>query len=174
MAVVVGLGSNLDNPQHQVTQALARLAALPATRLLHHSALYASAPVGPQDQPDFINAVAILETSLAPLPLLDALQTLEHDAGRVRQRYWGERTLDLDILLWDQQRLHLPRLQVPHPELTRRAFALRPLLDLDDHWTLPDGTPLVDHWPAVADQPLRRLSCLKEDQLADRTHQPAP
>lgn len=174
MNVAIGLGSNLDDPREQVIQALAQLGRLPSTRLRRHSALYASAPIGPQDQPDFINAVALLETGLPPLPLLDALQHLEHAAGRVRHRRWGERTLDLDILLWNGQCIDQPRLTVPHPQLTHRAFVLRPLLDLDAHRALPNGTPLADHWPAVADQPLRRLSCLKEDQLADRTHSPAP
>ncbi|MGB1202669.1 MAG: 2-amino-4-hydroxy-6-hydroxymethyldihydropteridine diphosphokinase, partial [Alloalcanivorax venustensis] len=143
---------------------------LPETRLVGHSDLYASAPVGPQDQPDFINAVAALETTLAPLALLDALQQLENAAGRERHRHWGERTLDLDILLWDQRTLDLPRLTVPHPELTRRAFVIGPLLDLLPDCRLPDGTPVADYWPAVAAQPLQRLHCLEENHFADRTH----
>ncbi len=166
MSVLIGLGSNLDDPRQQVTAALRALAALPQTRLRRHSALYLSAPVGPADQPDFINAVAELDTELTPLALLDALQGLEQAAGRVRRRHWGERTLDLDILLWDEQTLDHPRLVIPHPEMTRRAFVLRPLLDLWPHSRLPDGTPLADYWPQVADQPLRRLDDLPENRLA--------
>jgi len=168
--VVIGLGSNLEHPRQQLHDALAALAALPDTRLARHSDLYASAPVGPQDQPDFINAVAVLETGLSPLDLLDTLQALEHTAGRVRRRHWGERTLDLDILLWADTRLDLPRLTVPHPRLTERAFVLGPLIDLLPDCRLPDGTPVADYWAAVAAQPLQRLHCLEEDQFADRTH----
>lgn len=170
MGVLIGLGSNLDGPQRRVIAALRALAALPKCRLLRHSGLYQSAPVGPVDQPDFINAVAELETLLPPLALLDALQDLERAAGRVRRRHWGERTLDLDILLWDDQTLALPRLTIPHPEITRRAFVLRPLLDRWPHSRLPDGTALADYWHQVADQPLQRLNRLKEDRYADRTH----
>src|SRR5699024_4483115 len=111
--VVIGLGSNLNQPERQVAAALAALAALPRTQLAGHSDLYGSAPVGPADQPDYVNAVALLETELDPLALLDALQALEQAAGRERRRHWGERTLDLDILLWDEATLRLPRLLVP-------------------------------------------------------------
>tara|TARA_R100001143_G_scaffold36203_1_gene33711 strand:- start:1135 stop:1644 length:510 start_codon:yes stop_codon:yes gene_type:complete len=168
--VVIGLGGNLADPRRRLCQALAALAALPDTRLVSHSDLYASAPVGPQDQPDFINAVAALETSLTPLALLDALQGLENAAGRERHRHWGERTLDLDILLWGDQAIDLPRLSVPHPEFTRRAFVIGPLLDLLPDCRLPDGTPVADYWPAVAAQPLQRLHSLEENHFADRTH----
>ncbi|HEX5676479.1 MAG TPA: 2-amino-4-hydroxy-6-hydroxymethyldihydropteridine diphosphokinase [Alcanivorax sp.] len=168
--VVIGLGGNLADPRRQLCRALEALAALPGTRLARHSDLYASAPVGPQDQPDFINAVAVLDTTLAPLALLDALQGLETAAGRERHRHWGERTLDLDILLWDDQVIDLPRLTVPHPQLTQRAFVIGPLVDLLPDCRLPDSTPVADYWPAVAAQPLQRLHCLEEDQFADRTH----
>ena len=168
--VVIGLGGNLADPRRRLCRALEALAALPETRLVGHSDLYGSAPVGPQDQPDFINAVAALETTLAPLALLDALQQLENAAGRERHRHWGERTLDLDILLWDQRTLDLPRLTVPHPELTRRAFVIGPLVDLLPDCRMPDGTPVADYWPAVAAQPLQRLHCLEENHFADRTH----
>lgn len=165
--VVIGLGSNLNDPRAQVTAALQALRDLPDTGLIGHSDLYGSAPVGPQDQPDYINAVALLETGLDPLALLDALQGLEQAAGRERRRHWGERTLDLDLLLWGEATIRLPRLVVPHPEMTHRAFVLRPLLDRLPDCRLPDGTPLADHWPSVADQPLHRLNCLEEDQFAD-------
>ncbi|MFC2993139.1 MULTISPECIES: 2-amino-4-hydroxy-6-hydroxymethyldihydropteridine diphosphokinase [Halomonas] len=139
----IGLGSNLDDPQRHIEQALEELARLPLTRRLGASRCYASRPLGPQDQPDFINAVALLETRLSPLALLDQLQALEQRHRRVRARHWGPRTLDLDLLLFDNSVLALPRLCVPHPELTRRAFVVVPLLELSPELTLPDGRHLV-------------------------------
>lgn len=156
----LGLGSNLDEPAQQVRQAIAQLAALPACRLIAASGLYASAPIGPQDQPDFINAVVAIETELAPLALLDVAQALEQQAGRKRLRHWGERTLDVDVLLYGEGRIDLPRLKVPHPEMTQRAFVLRPLAELAPDLVLPDGRPLqallAD--PAVICQSLQRLA----------------
>ena len=139
MTVWVGLGSNLENPARHVCRGLGALDALPDTRLAATSSLYGSRPVGPRDQPDFINAVAALETTLPPLALLDALQELEHRAGRVRTRHWGERTLDLDILLWDERVIEHERLRVPHPGLTERPFVLIPLAELAPGLVLPDG-----------------------------------
>ena len=171
--IAVGLGSNLDGPAERVSRALEAIAVLPMTRLLAHSALYDTAPVGPQDQPDFVNAVALLETRLPPLSLLSALQDLEKAAGRVRHRRWGERTLDLDLLLWRDLTIRLPRLTVPHPEMHKRAFVLRPLLDIAPDARLPDGRPLSDYWPGVADQPLRRLPDLEENHFVEPAHSTA-
>lgn len=140
----IGLGSNLDDPAEQVRQALEHLDRLPDTRLILRSRLYGSTPVGPADQPDFINAVAAIDTGLPPETLLDELQALETAAGRQRTRHWGERTLDLDILLYGEQRIDTARLQVPHPEMTRRAFVLIPLADTEPTLCLPDGTPVAD------------------------------
>jgi 2-amino-4-hydroxy-6-hydroxymethyldihydropteridine diphosphokinase len=127
----VGLGSNLDDPQTQVRQALDGLAALPATRLIAASKLYATTPVGPQDQPDYVNAVACLETRLTPSDLLTALLGIEATQGRCRDgTRWGPRTLDLDLLLHGQARLDLPGLHLPHPQIRHRAFVLIPLADL--------------------------------------------
>ncbi|WP_445158705.1 2-amino-4-hydroxy-6-hydroxymethyldihydropteridine diphosphokinase [Halomonas sp. E14] len=135
----IGLGSNLDDPIRQVRRAAEALGKLPLTERLGVSRLYASRPVGPQDQPDFINAVALLRTRLSPLALLDQLQALEQRHRRVRQRHWGPRTLDLDLLLYGKQRIDVARLRVPHPELCRRAFVLIPLAELAAELTLPDG-----------------------------------
>ncbi|MCK0537967.1 2-amino-4-hydroxy-6-hydroxymethyldihydropteridine diphosphokinase [Alcanivorax quisquiliarum] len=143
----IGLGSNLADPVAQVRAALRALTALPHSRLAGQSPLYRSAPVGPQDQPDFINAVAALDTSLPPLALLDALQALEQAAGRERLRPWGERTLDLDLLLYGDQHIATPRLTVPHPHLHERAFVLVPLAALAPDLRLPDGQPIT-HWLA--------------------------
>ncbi|MCE8017495.1 2-amino-4-hydroxy-6-hydroxymethyldihydropteridine diphosphokinase [Halomonas sp. MCCC 1A17488] len=137
--VYVGLGSNLDDPIDQVRRALDELDSLPLTRRVAASRLYASRPVGPQDQPDFVNAVAHLHTRLSPLALLDQLQALEQRHRRIRERRWGPRTLDLDLLLYGDETLALPRLQVPHREMTSRAFVLLPLLELAPHLQLPDG-----------------------------------
>jgi len=135
----VGLGGNLDEPAARLRRTLVRLDQLPGTRVIHHSALYGSRPVGPADQPDFINAAADLETSLSPLALLDALQELENEAGRVRARHWGERTLDLDILLFDDRVVDESRLQIPHPEMENRGFVLVHLAEIAPALHLPDG-----------------------------------
>lgn len=127
----VGLGSNLADPEKQVRRALAALADLPATRLSAASALYVTAPVGPQDQPDYVNAVARLETRLPPPDLLAALLACEAAQGRHRDgTRWGPRTLDLDLLLYGEVELDLPGLRLPHPEIRHRAFVLIPLADL--------------------------------------------
>jgi 2-amino-4-hydroxy-6-hydroxymethyldihydropteridine diphosphokinase len=129
MAVAyIGLGSNLGDSQALLQEAVEGLRALGPVR---PSRLYASTPMGPQDQPDYLNAVVRLETALPPLALLDALQHLEQLAGRRRLRHWGERTLDLDLLLWDDLQLHTERLTVPHAGLLLRNFVIQPLLDLD-------------------------------------------
>lgn len=126
----IGLGSNLENPRDQVTRALEELAAIPHTTLDAASSLYRSAPVGPQGQPDYINAVARLKTRLSPLQLLDALQAIEEAHGRLRRERWGARTLDLDLLLYGEQTIQDQRLTVPHPEMHRRAFVLAPLVEI--------------------------------------------
>lgn len=140
--VYVGLGSNLEDPIAQVRLALEALDTLPLTERVAASRLYVSRPLGPQDQPDFINAVAHLRTRLSPLALLDQLQALEQRHGRVRQRHWGPRTLDLDLLLYGDEQLEVPRLRVPHPEMTVRRFVLLPLAELSPQLQLPDGRPV--------------------------------
>ncbi len=139
----IGLGSNIEHPQHQVLQALKALQHLPLTTHVQASRLYASRPIGPQDQPDFINAVALIETHLSPLALLDQLQALEQRQRRVRQRRWGPRTLDLDLLLYDDNVIVHPRLLVPHPEMHRRGFVLVPLAEIAPTLYLPDGTSIA-------------------------------
>ena len=136
--VYVGLGSNLDNPIYQVKQALLALKALPKTHLKRQSALYRSKPLGPQNQPDYINAVAMLNTALSPLTLLDMMQTIENQQGRIRTiQRWGARTLDLDMLLYDNQHSQNPVLTLPHPGLYNRAFVLYPLCDIAPDLILP-------------------------------------
>ena len=139
----IGLGSNLDNPQQQLIIALEELADLPESALVAHSRFYRSHAVGPV-QPDYINAAALLETRLEPLELLNQLQRLEQLHGRVRREHWGPRTLDLDILLIDDQIIDSERLQVPHPYLTQRNFVLYPLADITPDLVLPSGIALAN------------------------------
>ncbi len=140
--VYVALGSNLSDPVAQVQKALQELSELPYTSLVTSSSLYLTKPVGPQDQDDFVNGVARLQTSLMPLELLDELQALEISHRRVRRRHWGPRTLDLDLLLYADQVITHPRLTVPHPEMHRRGFVLKPLMEIAPHLVMPDGTPV--------------------------------
>lgn len=154
----IGLGSNLDQPRQQILTALEDLAALPLTTIRACSSLYSSRPVGPQDQPDFINAVAVVSTRLSPLALLDQLQALEQRHRRVRERHWGPRTLDLDLLLYDDQVLNLPRLVVPHPWLGERAFVVHPMLEIAPDLCLPEGQRLNQLPAAQPSNDLKRLS----------------
>ncbi len=155
----VGLGSNLEGPREQLERALQALARLPHTTLLASSPLYRSTPMGPAEQPDYVNAVARLETDLAPLELLDALQATERQQGRVRgPERWGPRTLDLDLLLYDDRRLDSPRLTLPHPGLHQRAFVLYPLHDVaGDGLELPGLGPLGELLARCPPDGLQRL-----------------
>ena len=133
----IGLGSNLDDPKDQVLRALAALAALPGSRLAARSSLYRTPPMGPPGQADYVNAVAALETTLAPHALLDALQAIEHGHARVRDVRWGPRTLDLDLLTYGALQLHDARLTVPHPGIADRAFVLVPLAEVAPALEIP-------------------------------------
>jgi 2-amino-4-hydroxy-6-hydroxymethyldihydropteridine diphosphokinase len=134
----IGLGSNQAQPQQQLQQALAQIDQLPHTRLLAHSSLYSSAPVGYLDQPDFVNAVAKVVTDLAPHDLLNALLDIEHQHGRERTFRNAPRTLDLDVLLYDDIQLHEHGLTLPHPQMHLRAFVLQPLLEIEPDCTIPN------------------------------------
>ena|SRR5690554_3406917 len=136
--VWIGLGSNLENPVKQVSDALIELANLPNTHLLKASSLWQSRPFGPQDQPDFINAVAELATDLEPLMLLTHLQAIETLHQRKRERHWGPRTLDLDMLLYDKLVLTGKKLTLPHPGIVERAFVLCPLAELNENLSIPN------------------------------------
>jgi len=139
----IGLGSNLDNPIQQVQTALTALNHLPQTTLQQHSSLYQSKPLGPQNQPNYINAVALLNTTLPPLILLKQLQAIENTQGRIRgNERWGARTLDLDILLYDNHISYDPILTLPHTGLYERAFVLYPLYECVPDLVLPNGERL--------------------------------
>ncbi|WP_312332688.1 2-amino-4-hydroxy-6-hydroxymethyldihydropteridine diphosphokinase [Acinetobacter variabilis] len=136
----IGLGSNLGDSRQILAEAVQKLASLGLVKTSH---LYQSPPMGPQDQPNYFNAVVQLITDLAPLDLLDRLQTFEQEAGRVRLRHWGERTLDLDLLIYGDEQIQNERLTVPHVGMLERDFVLVPLLDIDDNLQL-DGNTLKD------------------------------
>ena len=140
--VYIALGSNLDNPLEQLKQAVESLKTF-ATNF-EVSPFYGSKPVGPQDQPDYVNAVAKFETDLSALALLDKLQSIENAQGRVRVRRWGERTLDLDIILYGDERIQNERLTVPHIEMKNREFVIVPMYDLTPDLVLPSGEKLAE------------------------------
>ena len=133
----IGLGANLDDPAAQVGQAMEELARLPDSRLAARSSLYASAPVGYAEQPDFINAVAAIETHLSPRALLEAMLDIEHTHGRNRTFRNAPRTLDLDLLLYGDAHFHEENLTLPHPRMHERAFVLLPLLEIAPGLTIP-------------------------------------
>ncbi len=149
--VYIGLGSNLADPHAQVEAGLHALAALPDSRLLRRSRLYRSAPWGRTDQPDFVNAAALVETGLAPAQLLHALLALERRAGRERDATrWGPRVLDLDVLVYGNLVLDEPGLHVPHPHLHERAFVLVPLAEIAPDLNVPGRGP-IDRLLAAVD-----------------------
>ena len=171
----VGLGSNLAGPEAQVRQAMDDLGGLPETALTARSALYRTAPVGPVDQPDFVNAVVRLETRLAPRALLRSLQALELAHGRHRDgTRWGPRTLDLDILLYGDEQVREPGLRIPHPEMARRAFVLVPLADVaPSGLSIPACGPLSDLLEACGRDGITRISGCWPSGRGDRPGQPA-
>lgn len=158
VAAFIGLGSNLGEPERQIRRALLELDGLEGSRLAGHSSLYGSSPVGPPGQPDYVNAVARLDTSLEPHALLEALHAIERSHGRVRGERWGARTLDLDLLVYGDRQINTAVLQVPHPQLHLRAFVLVPLYDLAPDLELPGLGPLADYLPRPPDRDLWRLA----------------
>ena len=147
--VYIGLGSNLEMPEQQIRCALSELKLLPGSQYVRDSGLYLSKPLlvdGMQspEQPDYFNAVALLETTLSPMELLHHLQAIEDHHGRVRDLHWGPRTIDLDILLYGQQQINDDDLQVPHPGLCQREFVLYPLQRLNPEMHIP-GHGMLEH-----------------------------
>lgn len=141
----IAIGSNLASPLDQVNAAIAALAAIPQSRLLTRSSFYRTPPLGPQDQPDYLNAAVALETNLAPEMLLDHTQRIEREQGRERKaERWGPRTLDLDIMLFGDEVINTPRLTVPHYDMKNRAFMLLPLSEIAPSLRFPDNVPLAE------------------------------
>ena len=154
----IGLGSNLANPSAQILQAMQAIDRLPETQVSARSSLYRSAPVGYLDQPDFINAVIRIETSLAPLALLQALLALEQESGRTREFQNAPRTLDLDVLLYDDIRHHEHGLTLPHPQMHKRAFVLQPLLEIAPECVIPGVGSASAAMQKCNDQQMERLA----------------
>lgn len=145
----IALGSNLEEPQRQLQAGFAALARLPDTQLVAQSSLYRSAPVGYANQPDFVNAVAVIHTTLTPRTLLDALLSIERMHGRVREFPNAPRTLDLDIALYGERVINEPGLTVPHPRMHQRAFVLAPLAEIAPDAQVPGHGRVRDLLAAV-------------------------
>lgn len=135
--VYIGLGSNLNDPLSQLKKAIISLEMVPSTSVSKTSSFYKSKPVGPQDQPDFVNAVVELDTELSAHVLMDYLKGIENAQGRVREQKWGPRTLDLDILLYGDEIIQGEHLEVPHVEMHKRGFVLLPLDEISPDCVIP-------------------------------------
>ena len=143
--VYLGLGANLNAPRKQIHAAVAAIKALKDVEFVCVSHDYASKPMGPQDQPDYVNAVACVKTALEPEQLLDLTQAIELEHGRVRkEERWGPRPLDIDILLFGNDVIDTPRLTVPHYGLTEREFVVYPLFEIAPTLVLPNNQSLAD------------------------------
>ncbi len=139
----IAIGSNLASPLEQVNAAVQALGDIPQTRVVALSSFYRTPPLGPQDQPDYLNAAIALETVLSAEALLDNTQRIELQQGRVRkEERWGPRTLDLDIMLFGDAQIHTERLTVPHYDMKSRGFMLWPLFEIAPDLTFPDGEHL--------------------------------
>jgi 2-amino-4-hydroxy-6-hydroxymethyldihydropteridine diphosphokinase len=146
MIAYIGLGSNLGNTKNYLQTALASLNSQQGIILQACSPFYGSKPHGPQDQPDYSNAVAKIACSLSPHALLDKLQAIERDNDRIRSKqHWGARTLDLDLLLYEERVIQTARLTVPHPQIQKRPFVLYPLYDITPNLRFPNGEKLSDY-----------------------------
>lgn len=141
----IALGSNQASPLEQVSSALDALAAIPQSRMVATSSFYRTPPLGPQDQPDYLNAAVVLDTDLSAEALLDHTQRIELEHGRVRkEERWGPRTLDLDLMLFGDEVMHTERLTVPHYDMKNRAFMLVPLLEIAPECRFPDGQSVAE------------------------------
>ena len=141
----IGIGSNLCGPVAHVRSAIKEIDGVPDTHLERSSSLYSSPPMGPPDQPDYVNAVVEVRTSLDGLSLLDQLQHLERTHGRLESPFrWGPRTLDLDILLFGAEVIECDKLSIPHPGLSTRAFVVIPLAEIAPDLRLPGGVSVAD------------------------------
>lgn len=152
----IGLGANLGQAAETVTLAMQRLDQLPQTKLSTQSSLFKTAPLDATGD-DYINAVAAIDTTLTADTLLNHLQAIELAFGRERPYHHAPRTLDLDLLLYGNQNIHLPHLTVPHPRLTERAFVLLPLLQIDPFINIPGKGAAHQFVPLVAGQIIQRL-----------------
>lgn len=155
----IGLGSNLSEPIKQVNNAIKAIEKIEQSQVINVSSLYLSKPMGPQDQDDYINAVLALQTSLSATELLDSLQTIENDAGRIRKKNrWSARILDLDIILFGDQIINSERLTIPHYGMTEREFVLLPLAEIAPLLQLPNGQSVTFLSQNIANNAMMKLS----------------
>jgi 2-amino-4-hydroxy-6-hydroxymethyldihydropteridine diphosphokinase len=160
----IGLGSNLNRPAEQIKAALSALSQLEGSQSFRCAPWYSSAAIGPGEQPNYINTVASLETTLAPEALLDELQLIEKHQGRQRNVRWGARTLDLDILLYGNDIVTTERLTIPHPEMPWRSFVLQPLADLAPHLRLPRNIELSELLSRCDTSDLHQLATVDDNK----------
>lgn len=155
----IGLGSNLSDPQQQLNQARAAIAELPDTQIKQSSSIYQSPAMTLDNEPqnDYLNAVIAIDTSLDAEQLLDQLQRIENLQGRVRDKRWGARTIDLDILLYGDLQLSSESLNLPHAEMHKRRFVLEPLQQVAPQVRIPAQAELQTLLQAVQDQPLKKI-----------------
>ncbi len=155
----IGLGSNLSEPITQVKSAIKEIEKIAQSQVTSVSSLYLSKPMGPQDQDDYINAVVAIETSLSAIELLNSLQAIENEAGRVRkENRWGARILDLDIILFGNDIINTERLTIPHYGMTEREFVLLPLVEIAPTLKLPDGKSVKILSQNIANNAMVKLS----------------
>ncbi len=153
--VFLGIGGNLGDRRATMRRAVAEIRAV--VEDVRVSSLYETAAWGVTDQPSFLNAVARGRTELNALELLEAMQAIENQLGRVRTQHWGPRAIDIDILLYGSDVIDVPRLKVPHPYMAQRGFVLRPLADLAAGLTLPDGSLVGELLTTIDQDDLRQI-----------------
>ncbi|VAW92778.1 2-amino-4-hydroxy-6-hydroxymethyldihydropteridinepyrophosphokinase [hydrothermal vent metagenome] len=155
--IYIGLGSNLNEPRLQITNAINEIKLLENCDFILNSSLYKSPPMGPQDQPDYFNSVLKMSSNLTAIKLLDKLQNIEQQHGRIQKERWGARSLDLDILLYGQQVINSDRLTIPHLGLYIRAFVLYPLYEIEPKLILPNGVALSEQVKALGKQDIEKI-----------------
>lgn len=155
----IGLGANLGQPQRKINAALAAIETHKNIQLLDQSSPYKSDPLGPSEQPDYINAVAKLSTALSPHDLLNALLRLETKLGRTRDgTHWGPRIIDIDLLYYGQETINDVNLTIPHPEIANRNFVVYPLAEIEPDFILPDGRPLTSLLDNISPHGLEKIT----------------
>jgi len=159
VSTTIGIGSNLDDPVLQVQTAISALSEISLTRLIKASSLYSNPPMGPADQPDYVNAVALLLTLLSPRGLFEEIQGIEQAQGRVRDKTerWGPRRIDLDILTYAYHVVDEPDLSIPHSGISQRNFVLLPLLEICPHLPVPGGGLVSDLAGRIDASGLRKI-----------------
>ena len=156
--VYIGLGSNIEQPYLQIKKAMMALDNLSGTKVLSNSGYFTSKPMGPEDQPDYVNAVVEIQTTMEAAELLQQCQLIEQQQGRIKNRHWGERTIDLDILLYADQKIDTSDLTVPHPGICQRDFVYLPLLKINSEIEVPAKGMLHDIVQSAESQTLKKLN----------------